>query len=308
MRYKVAVSVIMPCYNAQDYIYEAIDSIVGQSFEDWELIIVDDASTDRTVEIVRSFVDRRIQLHCLDKNRGNYGARNYGLNQACGKYIAMFDADDISLPDRLSIQYSYMEKHKDVGAIGCNYDLIDREGKERSTMRRACTYRQFKIKLLSDNYMLQSTIFVRHHYLKKFKIRYDESFKYASDYHFVFQCSCYFKIFNIAERLLQYRLNPKSITKTKFLEQQMYASKIRLAIFRYYFDKVLSQSDLEIIDKVFHKHHRQTHISVDIIQNVFNKLLVYNYEKENFDKKELYDLFYKTSIEYLIRGKNEAMP
>lgn len=294
----------MPCYNACNFIHLAITSIIQQRFTDWELIVVDDASTDNTVELIKTFHDNRIRLFCLEENKGNYVARNFGLEQARGKYIAMFDADDISLVDRLRIQYDYMERYKHVGCIGSNYGFIDSEGNLVGRMTRHCSYGQFKLRMLLDNYMLQSTIFLRSHLLKKYKIRYKEQYRYASDYHFVFQCSKYFNTHNIPDVLVNYRINLSSITKTKFVEQQQCATKIRLEVFKHYFSEIITSKDIENIDAIFNRYNNTKKIDINEMELLFNQFLAYNYEKNHFHKKGLYDLLYNESIQYLIRAKN----
>ncbi len=107
------VSVVMPTYNAGKYVEEAISSILGQTFSDFEFIIVDDGSTDRTPEILRTYTDPRIQLLFNEKNEGNYPARNRGCRLARGKYIAVMDGDDVAMPERLEKQVKFMEENPD---------------------------------------------------------------------------------------------------------------------------------------------------------------------------------------------------
>lgn len=111
-----AVTVLMPAYNASKYVAEAIESVLKQSFEDWELIIVDDGSTDNTVDIIRSYTDSRIRLICNEHDF--IGSLNLGLQEATGKYIARMDADDIMHPDRLKIQYNIMEEESEITVCG----------------------------------------------------------------------------------------------------------------------------------------------------------------------------------------------
>lgn len=103
------VSVIMPTYNDEKYVKAAIESILEQTLDDLELIIVNDGSTDRTREVIVQITDPRIKFIDNRENRGRPYARNCGLEIAKGKYIAVMDADDIALPDKLSKQYRYME-------------------------------------------------------------------------------------------------------------------------------------------------------------------------------------------------------
>ena len=96
----VTVSVIIPVYNASMFISEAIGSILKQTFFDFELLIIDDASEDGTTQVLASFTDPRIRIERNEQHIGNYASRNKGLRKACGKYVAVMDADDIAMPTR----------------------------------------------------------------------------------------------------------------------------------------------------------------------------------------------------------------
>lgn len=117
----------MPAYNAGPYICEAIDSVIAQSFADFELLIINDGSTDDTEALIKSYKDARIRLH-TQENKGVIGALNYGLQLAKGEYIARFDADDICYADRLKIQYEYMRGHPGCVLLGGASDYIDKDG------------------------------------------------------------------------------------------------------------------------------------------------------------------------------------
>ncbi|HEY8780536.1 MAG TPA: glycosyltransferase [Mucilaginibacter sp.] len=121
------VTVLMPAYNAGKYIGEAITSVLEQSFTDFELLIINDGSTDETEKIIRSFKDPRIILINQD-NRGVAAALNAGLKYARAKYIARFDADDICYPDRLKIQYDFINSYPEYSIIGSAVDYADAEG------------------------------------------------------------------------------------------------------------------------------------------------------------------------------------
>ena len=125
------VSVVMPVYNGERYLAEAIASILGQTFADFEFIIVDDGSTDRSPEIVREYAQRdsRILSVFLEKNQGEASARNRGIERASGKYIAAMDSDDISLPDRLRLQLEFLNKNPTIGVLGGNVWVIDQDYK-----------------------------------------------------------------------------------------------------------------------------------------------------------------------------------
>ena len=125
------VSVVMPVYNGERYLAEAIASILGQTFADFEFIIVDDGSSDGSPEIVREYAQRdsRILSVFLEKNQGEASARNRGIERASGKYIAAMDSDDISLPDRLRLQLEFLNKNPTIGVLGGNVWVIDQDYK-----------------------------------------------------------------------------------------------------------------------------------------------------------------------------------
>jgi glycosyltransferase involved in cell wall biosynthesis len=114
----IPITVLMPVYNAEKYLAEAIESILNQSFSDFEFLIVDDASTDKSVDIINSYDDERIKLIHNDKNFGVTYSLNRGLKLAFGKYIARQDADDISFKNRLQLQYEYLENHPQTVLLG----------------------------------------------------------------------------------------------------------------------------------------------------------------------------------------------
>jgi len=121
------ISVILPAYNAQDTIAEAIQSIVDQTYEDWELIIINDGSTDGTKSVIQTFKDNRIKFYDNLGNKGLVFTLNRALSIARGFYIARMDADDISLPTRFEMQINYIEKYN-LDLIGCMTERIDMNG------------------------------------------------------------------------------------------------------------------------------------------------------------------------------------
>ncbi|HTD93731.1 MAG TPA: glycosyltransferase [Chitinophagaceae bacterium] len=124
---KAGISVLMTAYNAEQFIAEAIRSVLAQTFSDFEFIIINDGSTDRTLAIIQSFTDPRIR--CLtQENLGIAAALNYGLAEAKGEYIARFDADDICYPHRLETQYGFLRNSPDHVIVGSSVDYIDQDG------------------------------------------------------------------------------------------------------------------------------------------------------------------------------------
>ena len=115
------VSIIMPAYNASAFIAEAIRSVLDQTYSNWELIIVDDGSTDETPLVVRSFVDKRVK-YIRKERQGQSAARNTAMQRASGVYLSFLDADDLFLPRKLELQIKYLERQRSCGV--CYADLI----------------------------------------------------------------------------------------------------------------------------------------------------------------------------------------
>lgn len=121
------ISVILPVYNAENYLFEAIESVLNQTFVDFELIIINDGSKDSSLDIINSFKDQRIFL--VDQhNKGLAATLNHGLSLAKGKYIARMDADDIALPNRFEIQLNFLKKNPKYKLIGSAVEIIDMHG------------------------------------------------------------------------------------------------------------------------------------------------------------------------------------
>lgn len=123
---KPLVSVVMPVYNGEAFLAIAIESILTQTFSDFELIIVDDASQDASAAIIRDFAERddRIRFLQHERNRGEGGARNHGIAESRGEYIAGMDCDDISLPERLQMQVDFLQSHPMIGAVGVGQAMV----------------------------------------------------------------------------------------------------------------------------------------------------------------------------------------
>jgi glycosyltransferase involved in cell wall biosynthesis len=120
------VTAIMPTFNKAIYLQQAIDSVIRQTFTDWELIIVDDGSTDHTASILRRYSDKRIVVHTLSSNCGRSRARNVALSHARGRYIAICDSDDLSAPTRFERQVEFLNSRPEVGVVSAFIQVISR--------------------------------------------------------------------------------------------------------------------------------------------------------------------------------------
>jgi len=214
----------MPVFNGEKYAEEAIRSILNQTFIDFEFIIINDGSMDNSLDIIQSFKDRRIKIINQEKNLGNYPARNLGMTIATGKYLCVMDSDDISLPNRLQIQYHFLEKNPTIAICGTPAKIMGTD----KIWRKPMGYDDLKIAFLENNFCIHPTIMIRHSILKNTGILYNTQFRYAADYDFIFNIMVHFQVVNIPNVLLEYRFHNSQITSKYYDEQQKFADIIRI--------------------------------------------------------------------------------
>ncbi|MFA1737433.1 glycosyltransferase [Lysinibacillus fusiformis] len=233
------ISVLMTVYNGEKYVIDAIQSILNQTFQDFELIIVDDGSTDQTVNLIRGISDERISLHTLPRNMGVGYANNYAVQFAVGKYLAKMDADDISYPERLATQFEFLEKNAQVGIVDSFVNFFT----ESKIVEKSQRYKDYKeiysshINKYYDYKTLQKELFwycnivhsavMYRRELTKF-FNYPLDMKICEDYSFFYRMNQKGIIFHkIPSFLLSVRLSENSITATKTEEMLKNVFKIK---------------------------------------------------------------------------------
>ncbi len=154
------ISVLLPVYNCPRYVGGAIESILAQTFADFEFLIIDDGSTDQTPEVLKKYTDPRIRI-IRHENRGLAGTLNVGIKLARGKYIARQDQDDTSLPDRLAKQLSYMEEHPDCGLLGTWAQIMDGDTLVERYHRHPSDPCDIRYQLLFNNPFVHSSVMLR---------------------------------------------------------------------------------------------------------------------------------------------------
>jgi glycosyltransferase involved in cell wall biosynthesis len=198
------ISVLIPVYNGEKYIRETISSVLGQTFFDFELLLMDDDSTDKSVTIINSFDDPRIRYERCPHNFVD--TFNRGLDKARGKYIALIDHDDIMVPHRLQTQYDFMESHPDIVACGSYMNTF---GKEATMMPCPVNYRDIILELVKRRVgpIYNPTGFIRKDTVEKYHLRYKYGYSFAVDTKFWTDVVKVGKINNIPEVLVWYRLH-----------------------------------------------------------------------------------------------------
>lgn len=219
------VSVIMPTYNCADYIVMSIDSVIAQTVEDWELVIIDDCSTDATYKLIKPYLEKysNIHYHCLSQNCGPAIARTEGIKRAVGKYIAFLDSDDIWLPEKLERQIAFMEKNK--ATFSCTaYAQMDEYGNDLHKIMIPPEKTDYKKCILLSNPIGNLTVMYDQEILGKFEV---PSIKKRNDFALWLQIlkktdACY----GMKDVLAMYRLGRKGSVSRNKLSQMKYHWKL----------------------------------------------------------------------------------
>jgi glycosyltransferase involved in cell wall biosynthesis len=208
----VYVSVVMPVYNASQYVAQAIESILGQTHSDFEFIIVDDGSTDESASIIQSYDDPRIIFVQNQENLGIVKSLNKGLYLAKGKYIARMDADDISEPTRLQRQCAIMDKEVNLGLLATGVRTFG-EGCEPRDTHSTLNPKQLKADLLFSCCVCHPSVMLRKSVLDEHGLRYNEDFKGAEDYELWWRLAEVSDMKAIPDILYNYRFHPAQVTQ-----------------------------------------------------------------------------------------------
>ena len=271
------VSVIMSVFNNEDSLDKAIESILNQTFRDFEFIIINDASSDKSPQIIKFYKDKDKRIRYLEnkKNIGLTASLNKALRAAKGEFIARIDADDISLSKRLELQVSFLENNKDIFLVGGGAVLIDEDGNNIGLFRPVKNITGIIKEIKKRNPIYHPTIMFRNNK----GIFYREKFKYSQDYDLYLNLiTSGLKLANIQAPLIKYRVNSNSISNTKAVKQRLFAAKA----IEFYKERIRQRFD----------NYKS-----------FNTEDIENYKIENIRDKEALVIGIKTSI----KEKNPAL-
>lgn len=243
------ISVILPVFNAQTYLRESIESILSQSFTNFELIIINDGSTDQSLEIIQSYTDERIKLI----NQANAGlpiSLNRAIAVAKGQYLARQDADDISLPSRLAEQAAYLDEHPACALLGSWANiLVDNSPTDRA-LQHPHLNGDIALKILFFNCFVHSSVMIRKSALEKSGLYPEEREKFPpEDYDLWLRISRSFEVANIPKALLQYRELPNSISRTKLQIMQERAELMSLNAIKDILGSTFAEADIAVLIK-----------------------------------------------------------
>lgn len=216
---KPRVSVLMSVFNGENFLCESIESILSQTFEDFEFLIIDDASTDNSSNIIKNYNDTRIKYYKNTQNLKLAKSLNILIDNAQGEYLVRMDADDISTPNRIDIQVKFMDQHKEIGMSGAGRIVY-----ENNDSKKYNAYDSFNVNkdLLEENCIAHPTVIIRKELLDKFNLRYNENYKSAQDYELWVRMTNFFPIGNISNIVLIYRHHENQTRVLKANEQAFF--------------------------------------------------------------------------------------
>ena len=273
------ISVLMPVYNCEKYILEAVESILQQTYTHFEFLIIDDCSTDSTVEQIKSIQDDRIQLILKPKNTGITESLNYGLRIAKGKYIARMDGDDISLPTRFEKQVAFLEANEDVVVCGTSFKILG------SGLYIAVpeTNDEIKVGMLQECKIGHPTVMMRSSFLNEHQLSYNASMEPAEDYDLWVRMIHLGKFYNLQEPLLKYRVHQNQVSNQRNQNQVEKALQIKCNMLKY-LDKDIYENEMKAYSAVLSNYRKATFSDFEEFIRFKKKMVQHNSKKVYFDE------------------------
>ncbi len=294
------VTVLMPVYNGEKYLREAIESILNQTFTDFEFLIINDGSTDNTKEIILSYNDKRIRYIENETNIKLIDTLNKGIKLAKGKYIARMDCDDISLPKRLEKQVDFMERNPDITVCGTHLKTIG--SGIASVWKTAETQEEIICNMLFNSPMNHPTVVFRKEELGDY-LYYSKDYPHAEDYELWFRLSERFKLANLDSAQYLYRIHSEQVT-SKFDKIKIEsANKVRKSLLL----KILpdaNEDEIEFHLKIASNLYSKSNLDFGMVRIWFDKLLTSNKKTNYFNDKAFKKVLTEKWVEICIANRN----
>lgn len=277
------LSVILPVYNSERYLREAIESILNQTFSDFELIIIDDRSTDNSLQIAESFGDRRIRIHINEVNSGRAASDNTGHKLATGEYFARMDSDDICHPQRFEKQIAYLKDHPDVNVVGSwmqNFGASSFLNKYPESIAKARSFTLFGLPVGNPSIILRGSLF------REKGMYYANELRQTEDYDFFARYINELNVVTLPEALIKYRTYPDVQKNDILAERSAVSHQVRRSILeRWGID--FSERELFVHNSIAFSMVNQLKISLDECSAWLEKIMAYNKTASWFDQQAL---------------------
>ncbi len=276
------VSVVLPAYNSELYIGEAIHSLLEQSYSNFELIIINDGSTDTTEAIISSFEDKRIRYYFNEKNLGLIATLNRGIDLCTGEFIVRMDADDMSLYRRIEKQVDFMQRHPEIAVAGSWYYAFTMENGVE--VKGQTDPEILKSTLLFNTCLCHPATIIRKSVLDKYNFKYDPAYTNLEDYELWLRISKVAQLSNVPEFLFRYRSHDTQISKLHNAHQKELADSLRS---RYLKEMgfVFSENELSIHNLVAGNIFITSKEQLNQIDKWLVNLIQQNNQLKSFDQK-----------------------
>lgn len=278
------VTVLMPVYNGERYLRESIESILNQTFTDFEFLIINDGSTDNSKEIILSYNDPRIRYVENEKNISLNPTLNKGLQLSTSKYIARMDCDDISLPERLEKQVGFMESNPNIGICGTYLKTIGKNQNNKWSLPK--NHNGICCELLFTSPIYHPTAMFRNDIIKQFNLYYHPDFFFAEDYELWSRCSEYTYLANLPEILLLYRVHSSGVSKVFKQEYLESANKVRKSILLKIYPTA-SDEEIDFHLNVVANINYKSDLDLEKVLFWFEKIVQSNAKSEYLDEAAL---------------------
>lgn len=298
------ITVLMPVYNAGRYLKEAIDSILSQTHMHFVFLIINDGSTDDSKEIILSYTDKRIQYIENEKNIGLVSTLNKGLKLTETIFLARMDADDIAFPERLQIQFDFMQSNPDIGVCGAAYEIF---GYQNYCVQPPRKSEDIKAALLFTNVICHPLVFLRTQILKENNIEFGVSFDYKDNFkHTILELEDYAlwhklrpitKFENIDQVLLKYRIEGQNLTSKK-KELISERKKIFYSWLLQELEIIPSENNLSMHISLKNVHHCESPKDISLFSEHLKEII------QNNDRLKIYDT---KALEKIIKQKWEQL-
>ena len=302
------LKVLMPVYNAEKFLAESINSILSQTYSDFELLILDDGSTDNSLKIIKAYAkeDKRINVLVNQKNRGEAKCRNRLLKTSKTEFIAWMDADDISLEDRLQKQMDFLKQNPNIDAVGVQYSAFGSSGNLPADFTSHFSLSDIEIKtnfIFGYDFFFPSSL-MRIKKIKLHHLFFDINYKLSTgiDQQYIIDCFPFMKFANLDRVLYQYRQHAHQIMKVnqkQILDNSNVITRKHLLKFNIKINVDTLKTTLSIYKKKFHQQKFQE--TLELFYQIINIKNFYDYSSIN--KKIILKQFYRGYRKAGFRGK-----
>lgn len=283
------VSVILPVYNSEEYIFDAVSSITNQSYQNLEILVIVNGTTDNSIAEINKIIDSRIRIIEITESIGLIKALNIGISESKGSYIARMDADDISEPTRLQKQLNFLENNKDYGVCSSWFKTF---GGTNSIVKYKSEDHSIKLSLFHECHICHPSVLIRKSILDKYKIQYSIDFPHSEDYALWVELSEKTKFYTFPEILLRYRDHESNISKIESEKQKFLSIDVK----KYYFSKLgtaVNDQEVKIYTKFAYADFSLAIDEIFIIDSLIRRMF------ENLNKK----IVSKQNLENYISSK-----